>query len=271
MTGHVPPCTAPNDTWLREAVGAYVLGALEPAENDRVAAHLAGCSSCRAEYGDLTELLPLLASVTETEAVNGPVRPEPAVLGRVLETAAQHAASAAGGPVDGPVPADAAVSASPRGRRLRRAGSPGGRGGRSMGLRARIAIAAVGLVAAAGAAVGVLVTGEQTAAAPGSWSASSSVVVYQQRESAISASVQVSSASWGSKIQLRMEHVPVGYTCTMVVVSTTGQQVVAGNWKAGVQQSFTIPGSVSLTPDRIAAIQVELPDGSTLLSFNHPK
>ena len=64
-----PHCTAANDPWLREAVGAYLLGALEPAENDRVAAHLAGCASCRAEYGELAELLPLLASAMGSLAV----------------------------------------------------------------------------------------------------------------------------------------------------------------------------------------------------------
>ncbi|MBS2962300.1 zf-HC2 domain-containing protein [Actinocrinis puniceicyclus] len=258
MNDRLPPCNAPSDPWLREAIGAYLLGALEPAENDRVAAHLAECASCRAEYGELTELVPLLASVTETEAVNGPVRPEPAVLGRVLETASQHAADTG----------RVGRARVPWLRRLRSAGSAARSRPRTM--RARLAIAVVGLVAAAGAWVGVLASGGQSAAVAGSWSAAASASPYQPGESAITASVQVSAVSWGSRIQLKMDHVPVGYTCTMVVVSTTGQPVVAGNWKASAEESFTIPGSVSLAPDRIAAIQVELPDGSTLLSLNRP-
>ena len=30
MSDRVPPCTATRDPWLREAVGVYLLGALEP-------------------------------------------------------------------------------------------------------------------------------------------------------------------------------------------------------------------------------------------------
>ncbi len=264
MTDRVPPCTAARDPWLREAVGAYLLGALEPEENDRVASHLAECASCRAEYGELTELLPLLASVTETEAVNGPVRPEPAVLGRVLETASQQPTGNAGNRADDSGPLDhPAHAGSHRGRRYWPAHT---------NLRTRIAVAAAGLVAVAGAGVGVMMAygGSQGAASPGTWSASASTESYGGGQP-ITASVEVSPVSWGSKIQLKMDHVPVGYTCTMVAVSTSGTPVVAGDWKASAEQSFTIPGSVSLSPDRIATIEVDLPDGSTLLTLSHPR
>jgi len=259
----VPPCTATRDPWLREAVGAYLLGALEPEENDRVAGHLVTCESCRAEYGELTELLPLLASVTETEAVNGPVRPEPAVLGRVLETASQQVADGAVRHAAGtgsPDHLDGAEHVHHRGRSYRPARTS---------LRTRIALVAAGLLAVVGTGLGLLLAGgSQVAAVAGAWSASASVASpgYER----INASVEVTPASWGSNIQLKMDNVPVGYTCTMVVVSTTGTPVVAGNWKASDQESFTIPGSVSLTPDHIATIEVDLPDGSTLLTLSHP-
>lgn len=272
MSDRVPPCTALDDPWLREAVGAYLLGALEPGENDRVAAHLVTCASCRAEYGELTELLPLLASVTETEAVNGPVRPEPAVLGRVLETASQQvaagrlAAPAALAQPEALAQAGALEQAEPAAQHRGRSYRPA-----RTSLRTRIALAAAGLVAAAGIGTGLLMSGgAQVAAAPGSWSASATVPSYGQ-DPPITASVEVTPVSWGSKIQLKMDHVPDGYTCTMVVVSTSGTPVVAGNWMASSEQAFTIPGSVSLAPDRISAIQVELPNGTTLLSLNHPR
>lgn len=262
MTTRVPPCIAADDPWLREAVGAYLLGALEPEESDRVAAHLTACASCRAEYGELTELLPLLASVTETEAVNGPVRPEPAVLGRVLETASRQAAG------DG---ADPALDPDRPGRRQPARERHGSRYRAARpSLRGRIAIAAAGLVAAAGAGAGVMMSGGSHASAvPGSWNASASAP--SAYGTAITASVEVSPASWGSTIQLKMAHVPVGYTCTMVVVGTSGTPVVAGNWKASAEEAFTIPGSVSLAPDRIASIEVDLPNGSTLLTLNRPR
>ena len=267
MSDRVPPCTAVRDPWLREAVGAYLLGALEPEENDRVAGHLVTCESCRAEYGELTELLPLLASVTETEAVNGPLRPEPAVLGRVLETASQQAAGGAGGA--------AHLHGRPRPHALDHPEHASQHRGRSYrpartSLRTRIALGAAGLIAAAGAGTAVLLSGgAQVTAAPG-WSASATVASTGYDEP-ITASVDVTPVSWGSKIQLKMDHVPAGYTCTMVVISTSGTPMAAGDWKASSEETFTIPGSVSIAPDRIATIQVDLPDGSTLLSLNHPR
>ena len=267
MSDRVPPCTAARDPWLREAVGAYLLGALEPEENDRVAAHLVTCESCRAEYGELTELLPLLASVTETEAVNGPVRPEPAVLGRVLETASQQAAGRGGRAAhhlrEHPDALEHPEHARQQhhGRRYRPARTS---------LRTRITLGAAGLVAAVGAGTGLLLSGgAQVAAAPG-WSASATVASTGYDEP-ITASVDGTPASGGSKIQLKMDHVPAGYTCTMVAISTSGTPVVAGDWKASSEETFTIPGSVSLAPDRIATIQVDLPNGSTLLSLNRPR
>lgn len=46
---------------LRESLGAYVLGHLDPEEDAAVAAHLEGCPSCAAELPALTETAALLA------------------------------------------------------------------------------------------------------------------------------------------------------------------------------------------------------------------
>jgi len=263
MTDRAPHCTATQDPSLREAVGAYLLGALEPTESDRVAAHLADCSGCRQEYGDLIELLPLLASVTEGEAVNGPVRPEPAVLGRVLESTSQLGAQWSGSGRGGAHQDDPHRHKGGR-RPLRR--TP----------RTRIALAISCVVlAAAGAGVGVMMASSKSPTATvtnlaGSWSASAAAKPVNATEVPITASVQVSSASWGSRIQLKMENIPYQYTCTMVVVGKNGQFEAAGNWTAKNDEPFTVSGSTALTPDLISSIQVELPDGSTLLTLRNP-
>ena len=250
-----PLCTAANDPWLREAVGAYLLGALDPAESDRVSAHLAGCASCRAEYGELAELLPLLASVTESEAVNGPVMPEPAVLGRVLASTSLHA-------VD--------VDPSSNGHHTHARGArPRFRAPRWSGARTsrRIAlVAASAVVVAGGTVAGTMMSSSGTGLPPGSWSASATAHTY-----AIHATVQVTPAKRGSKIQLKMDDVPAGYSCDMVVVGKSGQHETTGNWKANTEGSFVIPGWSSMTPDLISSVEVDLPDGSTLLTLNHPQ
>lgn len=49
---------------LRESLGAYVLGHLDPAEHDAVQAHLASCAQCRAELAEIQPVATALAGAT---------------------------------------------------------------------------------------------------------------------------------------------------------------------------------------------------------------
>lgn len=95
MSDHADRCIEAQTPSLQLSIGAYVLGALEPAETDEVTMHLVACHSCREEYLELLDLVPLLASVTEADAVHGPPEPDPDVLGQAL--AAWRLDSAAAG------------------------------------------------------------------------------------------------------------------------------------------------------------------------------
>jgi anti-sigma-K factor RskA len=67
---------------VRELAGAFVLGALEPADEAAVRAHLATCSDPHAEIAEAGSVLPVLdASVPELE-------PSPALKGRIMAAAA---------------------------------------------------------------------------------------------------------------------------------------------------------------------------------------
>jgi hypothetical protein len=253
-----PHCTAANDPWLREAVGAYLLGALDPAESDRVATHLAGCASCRAEYGELAELLPLLASVTEAEAVNGPVMPQPAVLGRVLATTSLHSSD-----VDASSNGHRHAHAKGTGPSFR---APRWRVARTS-IRTRVALgAAVAVVVAGGTVAGKMMSSSGSNLPAGSWTASATAAAY-----AIHATVQVTPATHGSKIQLKMDDVPAGYSCSMVVVGENGEHQTTGTWTANTEGSFAVPGWSAMTPNLIKSVEIDLPNGSTLLTLNHPQ
>ena len=69
-------------------LGAYVLGALDPAERSRLEAHLAGCTACRDELAELAGLPGLLGRLTPEEAERGLPAPTPRVLERLLAEAA---------------------------------------------------------------------------------------------------------------------------------------------------------------------------------------
>src|SRR6185312_16491337 len=74
----------------RICLGAYVLGALDPAERGRVDAHLADCDSCRDELASFAALPGLLsrASIAEVELV--PDGPRPELLHRLLTAVASE-------------------------------------------------------------------------------------------------------------------------------------------------------------------------------------
>jgi hypothetical protein len=72
---------------VREGLGAYVLGALEPAERAALANHVAGCASCRDELASLAALPGLLGRVSLAD-VEAPTEPGPWLLGRLLGAAA---------------------------------------------------------------------------------------------------------------------------------------------------------------------------------------
>ena len=75
---------------LREEIGGYVLGALEPAERDAVAEHLAVCPECAAEHARLAALPALLARADGLEIPDPPA----AVEERVLDQIAQEGGAA---------------------------------------------------------------------------------------------------------------------------------------------------------------------------------
>jgi hypothetical protein len=71
---------------VREELGGYALDALEPAEREAVAAHLARCADCAVEYARLAALPAVLA---HAEGLEIPVAP-PAVEERLLDQIAHE-------------------------------------------------------------------------------------------------------------------------------------------------------------------------------------
>ena len=68
---------------VREQLGGYVLGALDPVERDAVAAHVAECRDCAAEHERLAGLPALLAHADGLEIPAAPAGVEERVLDRI--------------------------------------------------------------------------------------------------------------------------------------------------------------------------------------------
>ena len=71
---------------IRTELGAYVLGALEPAEADSVREHLERCSRCASEHAEIAQLPALL---TLAEPIESAPPLAPAVEERVLDAVAR--------------------------------------------------------------------------------------------------------------------------------------------------------------------------------------
>src|SRR5437763_793206 len=74
---------------VHEDLGAYVLGALEPGETDRIRAHLAGCPDCAAAYAEL-EGLPRLLDLAVVAGAGEEDPLPPAIEERVLDRFARE-------------------------------------------------------------------------------------------------------------------------------------------------------------------------------------
>jgi len=249
MTNRTDRCTEPQTPSLQLAVGAYVLGALDPADTDQVTAHLAHCPNCHEEYVDLLDMVPLLAGVSEADAVHGPLEPGPDVLGQTLATWRRDTTETS-----------ANVAGQDRHPLLR-----------SRRTRHALAVACLAMLAGI-AGIGVHPSTGKHTGTQAVWSAAATSTPdpADPDTDGATASVRVNDATWGSAIELTIEHVPGGYECTMIVVAADGHRETAGTWKASASGTITIPGTVSIEPDQITAIEVRLPDGTILVTLPRP-
>ena len=147
----------PDHADWADAVGAYLLGALEPDEGERFEAHLAECPRCLRDVADLrvaSDALPMSVPLVATP---------PALKGRIMAVVNSEAQllAAAGQRADVPEAIAAPDVATDRGRAERR---PRRSVGRLLGdwlLRPGVALACALLLLAGGAVAGVLLSGEE--------------------------------------------------------------------------------------------------------------
>jgi hypothetical protein len=80
-----------NCNSVRESLGAWLDGELDPSESERVRAHLQGCSTCRQEGRQLEKLESALRDVLDSEAARISFQPFWRVVqGRIAEKEAWH-------------------------------------------------------------------------------------------------------------------------------------------------------------------------------------
>lgn len=228
----------------RVAIGAYVLGGLEPQEAIELEAHLDSCAECQRELAEFTETAAQLALVPPdllAEALEDPQVPpaDDLVLQRTLHQ----------------------VRAQRAGARRRR----------------QLAVAAAAAVLVAAPVITAVAVGGGNAGKPVAGPSPATTVpgrTIQASDAAtrVSGVATLSAAPWGTKLQAKFTGEPRGAKCVLSVVSTSGERQVAGNWTvtdaAASGGGTNIQGSVSIPTTDIARLEVATSTGRRLLTID---
>jgi anti-sigma factor RsiW len=216
----------------RQALGVYVVGAIDPAERALVDTHLAGCPACREELAGLAGLPALLGRVPRADAellaldderLRAMDEPSPELLRSLLRQ----------------------VDARRKARRWR-------------AVVAAAAAVVIGL--GTGAAITQFVGGRAASAATETASASNSVT-------GVSAVVDYPATGKATDMRVRVRGIPSGTTCVLWVVTTGGKEFSAGTWtiRRGYGSHQVFPASSQVLASSVRSFVITSTSGKKLL------
>ena len=218
--------------------GAYVLGALSPAERSEFQAHLAGCDECSRAVQELAGL--------------------PGLLGRVPADVLES-------PGEEPVPATLLPALLRETRRNRRR-----RPRTFIAAATAAAVVIAGGSVAVGLAVGDEGNGSTRSTAP-------TVPTGQTMElvgpDVMSASLALTSVPWGTRLDLTCSYPrpneatsgPSPWTYTMFVTTNDGQVEQVATWRALPGKTMRLAAATAVNRDDIRSVEIRLMTGEPLL------
>jgi hypothetical protein len=223
-----------NDVCHNDA--AYVLGALSPVDRQAYELHLRDCPDCRARVQRLAGMPGLLA-LTTAEAVEGPGPQVPPTLlpGLIARVGAD---------------------------RRRRRWLIGGALAASMAIVATL----VSLLVLRAPTTAATTTAATTAAA--TTAAAEPLSMTQVLPGPMTASVELDAKKWGTAITVDCkyaEYADTSVSYDLAVIDIDGHVSQAGTWRAVAGASMRVATATSVPREHIAAVEVRLPNGRTIL------
>lgn len=217
---------------IRQLLGVYVVGAIDPAERAIVDEHLGNCQLCRDELAGLAGL--------------------PAMLSRIPAGDVEWLDMAAAELPEMQEPSELLLASLLRKVSVKR---------RSRMWRGVAAVAAAAVVAAGGTATAVQLTRPPAA--------SNSPEVASASNGHVAAIVDYSPTAWGTAMRVKVAGIPSGTTCKFWVVGKDGRPSYAGTWT--VRGASTAYGqawysaSSALASGSIHRFQITTTGGKVLL------
>lgn len=218
---------------VRQSLGVYVVGAIDPAERSMVDMHLASCPDCREELAGLAGL--------------------PALLGRVpVEEAAQLAgfsaerAMPANHPDAGQPPAELLTPLLAKAAHRRR-----------VSRWRNLAAAAAVVVIAAGAALGATQISQAPSGTVGTtighWDSAQGTTP----ATGVTADIKYRGQPWGTRLVAHVSGIKPGTTCQFWVIGANGERWLAGSWKvASAWQNESYAESVAAPAASVHGFQI---------------
>jgi hypothetical protein len=208
------------------SLGAYVLGALDERERDRIDDHVAGCDRCREELEALMPVGSYLARASAEELL---------ALGRP--------------PVAPPAALQARVRAAVRAERRRV-------------VRRRLAAVAA-LAAAVALAVVALPAGEERPARPPV--ATTQATAAADQRTGVRATVAATPRAWGTELRVRVSGVAPGERCRLLARARDGRSDIAATWWTTYSGSAEVTGAAAIPAADLVALDVVTTAGRRLV------
>jgi hypothetical protein len=214
---------------LRQALGVYVLGAIDPAERALVDVHLNICPDCREELAGLAGL--------------------PALLRRVPVAEAERLARDEPGELSPDEPAGDELLRSLLARTAKRR--------RERTWRGLAVAAAIFLVAGSAGAAGWDMLHPAAGGAPAAAATHWHAVSGTNRATLTSVSVRFAPKRWGTDLNVQVRGVPAGTDCQFQVTDSSGHRSIVGGWTATYGNNTTwYPGATSIPIKDVRSFQI---------------
>ena len=233
--------------------GAYVLGALSPAERAAYERHLATCSFCREAVSDISTLPDLLSRLDAKEFARlldpSLTADDPAITGRRAHPGASLRDYAT----------SSALSAS--------------RGKRRKNLSVRVLSTVASAVLVAIIAVGVVAWTRDTPAPAGPPAGPAVAMTPVEGASPVTATVRLTSTAGGTKVDLVCSYSKSAdrpYTFRLIAYVPDEDQEQIGSWQASPGATFPMDGVTHFARGSLSRLELVRFDGKALLRYDVP-